>query len=90
VERHEEGGPWLPPVGDSSGGVATVGNSPAAARAGGARVCTVVGGARSLTGGARLVAGGHGGERRGAHVGRSRKEMEWAEPRENVKWAGPG
>jgi hypothetical protein len=77
-------------VGDSSGGVATVGNSPAAGRMGGARVRTVVGGARSLTGGTRLVAGGHGGERRGAHVGWSRKEMEWAEPRENVKWVGPG
>jgi hypothetical protein len=55
----------------------------------GARVCTVVGAARSLTGGARLVAGGHGGERRGAHVRRSRKEMEWAEPIENVKWVVP-
>jgi hypothetical protein len=46
-------------------------------------------GALAPTGGARLAAGGRGGERRGAHVGRPGKEMEWAEPGENTKWAGP-
>jgi hypothetical protein len=65
VEGLKEGGPCLPPMGDSSGG---------------ARVCTVAGGVGSLASGARLAAGGCGGVRRGACMGWPGKEMEWAEP----------
>jgi hypothetical protein len=85
VEGHEEAGPWLPPVGHSSGGVATAGSGPAVVCVDVARVRTVAGGAGSLMSGARLAAGGFG-----ACVGRPRKEMEWAKPGENTKWAGPG
>jgi hypothetical protein len=74
VEGLEEGGPgshrWGQP---GRRGTAT-------ARAGGARVRTVADGAGSLTSGARMAAGGCGGERRGARVGRPGKGMEWAEP----------
>jgi hypothetical protein len=83
-------GPWLPPVGHNSGGAATADSGPVAARAGGTRVRTVAGGAGSLASGVRLTAGRHRGERRGACVGRPRKEMEWAELGENTKWVGPG
>jgi hypothetical protein len=89
MEGHEEGWPWLPPVGDNSGGAATTGSGPVAACAGDARVRTVAGDAGSLMSGARLAEGGHRGERRGARLGRPGKEMEWAKPGENTKWVGP-
>jgi hypothetical protein len=82
VERHEEGG-WLPPAGGSSGGAATAGSGPTVTCSGG--VCPHSGGQRRVADEqARLAVGGHG-----ACVGRPGKEMEWAEPGENAKWARP-
>jgi hypothetical protein len=85
VEGHEEAGPWLPPVGHSSGGTATADSGSTVACVDVACVHTMASGAGSLMSGARLAAGGFG-----ACVGRPRKEMEWAKPRENTKSTGPG
>jgi hypothetical protein len=68
----------LAPIG--GGQLGRRGNDPVTARAGGAG---------SLTSGARLAVGGHGGERCGTCVGQPGKEMECGEPRENAK-AGSG
>jgi hypothetical protein len=68
IGRHVEGsrrGPWLPPM-----GTARVARHGQQRPSRGARVHTVAGGTGSLTGGARMAAGGHGVERRGARVGR--------------------
>jgi hypothetical protein len=79
VEGLEEGGA-APTGGGQLGRRGTTGSGPAAAPACGACVRTMVGGAGSLTSGARMAVGGRGEREARARVGRPGKEMECAEP----------